>query len=71
MNKDMENHPCLNQSKQKTEIIKAHILHPKASILHVKREKDVKVLDSKGLVDKYLGTQDMETTQIYSTYHEG
>jgi hypothetical protein len=71
MNKDMENHPCLNHSKQKTEIIKAHILHPKASILHVKREKDVKVLDSKGLVDKYLGTQDMETTQIYSTYHEG
>jgi hypothetical protein len=71
MNKDMENHPCLNRSKQKTEIIKAHILHPKASILHVKREKDVKVLDSKGLVDKYLGTQDMETTQIYSTYHEG
>jgi hypothetical protein len=71
MNKDMENHPCLNHSKQKTEIIKAHILHPKAYILHVKREKDVKVLDSKGLVDKYLGTQDMETTQIYSTYHEG
>jgi hypothetical protein len=71
MKKDMENHPCLNHSKQKNEIIKAHVLHPKASILHVKRERDDQVLNSKGLVDKYLGTQDLDTTQIYSTYHEG
>jgi hypothetical protein len=35
------------------------------------RERDAQVLDPKGLVDKYLGTQDLDTTQIYSTYHEG
>jgi hypothetical protein len=35
-----------------------------------KRERDVQVLDPNGLVDKYLGTQDLDTTQIYSTYHE-
>jgi hypothetical protein len=46
MNKHMENHLYLNHSKQKIEIIKAHILLPKVSILHVKREKDVQVLDS-------------------------
>jgi hypothetical protein len=28
-------------------------------------------LDHKGLVGKYLGTQDLDTTQMYSTYHEG
>jgi hypothetical protein len=65
MNKDMENHPCLIHSKQKTEIIKTHVLLPKASILHVKREREriVQVLDPKGLVGKYLGTQDLDTTQ--------
>jgi hypothetical protein len=36
-----------------------------------KRERDVQVLDSKGLVGEYLGTQDVDTIQIYSTYHEG
>jgi hypothetical protein len=41
MNKDMENDQYLNHSKQKTEIIKAHILHPKTFILHVTRERDV------------------------------
>jgi hypothetical protein len=77
MNKIMENHPCLNHSKQKTEIIKYHVLHPKASFLHMtrererERERDVQVLDYKGLVNKYLGTQDLDTTQMYSTYHEG
>jgi hypothetical protein len=71
MNKHMENHVYLNHSKQKIKIIKAHVLLPKASILHVKRERDVQVLDPKGLADKYLGTQDLDTTQIYSTYHEG
>jgi hypothetical protein len=71
VNKHMENHLYLNHSKQKTEIIKAHVLLPKASILHVKREKDVQVLDPKGFVDKYLRNQDLDTTQIYSTYHEG
>jgi hypothetical protein len=71
MNKHMENNVYLNHSKQKTEIIKAHVLLPKASILHVKRERDVQVLDPKGLVDKYLGTQNLDRTQIYSTYHEG
>jgi hypothetical protein len=70
VNKHMENHLYLNHSKQKTEIIKAHVLLPKASILHVKKEKDVQVLDPKGLVDKYLRNQDLNTTQIYSTYHE-
>jgi hypothetical protein len=73
MNKDMENQPYLNHSKQKIEIVKAHVLHHKTSILHVtrERERDVRVLDLKGLVGKYLGTQDLDTTQIYSTYHEG
>jgi hypothetical protein len=67
----MENHLYLNHSKQKTEIIKTHVLLPKVSILHVKRERDVQVLDPKGLVDKYLVTQDLDTTQLYSTYYEG
>jgi hypothetical protein len=71
MNKQIENHLYLNHSKQKTEIIKAHVLLPKASILHVKRGRGVRVLDPKRLVDKYLGTQDLDTTQIYSTYYEG
>jgi hypothetical protein len=61
MNKDMENHLYLNHSKQKIEIIKVHVLHPKASILHVKRERDVRVLDLKGLVHEYLRTQDLDT----------
>jgi hypothetical protein len=73
INKHMENHLYLNHSKQTTEIIKAHVLLPKASFLHMtrERERDVQVLDPKGLVNKYLGTQDLDTTQIYSTYHEG
>jgi hypothetical protein len=71
MNKYMENHLHLNHSKQKTEIIKAHVLHPESSFLHMTRERDVQVLDPKGLVDKYLEIQDLDTTQIYSTYHEG
>jgi hypothetical protein len=41
MNKHMENDLYLNHSKQKTEIIKAHVLLPKASILHVKREREM------------------------------
>jgi hypothetical protein len=60
----MENHLYLNHSKQKTEIIKAHVLHPKSPFLHMTRERDVQVLDPKGLVDKYLGTQDLNTTQM-------
>jgi hypothetical protein len=73
MKKDMENHLYLNHSKQKTEIIKAHVLYLESSFLHMigERERDVQVLDPKGLVNKYLGTQDLDTTQIYSTYHEG
>jgi hypothetical protein len=71
MNKHMENHPYLNHSKQKIEIVKAHVLHPNVSILHEKKERDVRVLDPKGLVTEYLGTQDLGTTQIYSTYYEG
>jgi hypothetical protein len=71
MNKDIENHPYLNHSKQKTEIIKAHVLHPESSFLHMTRERDVQVLDPKGLVDKYLGTQDLEIIQLYSIYHGG
>jgi hypothetical protein len=72
MNKHMENHLYLNHYKQKTEIIKAHVLHPKSSFLHMTRERegDVQVLDPKGLVDKYLVTQDLNRTQMYSTYHE-
>jgi hypothetical protein len=71
MNKDMENHPYLNHSKQKTKIINTLVLYPESSFLHMTRERDVRVLDPKGLLDKYLGTQDLDTTQIYSTYHEG
>jgi hypothetical protein len=37
MTKHMENHLYLNHSKQKIEIIKAHVLLPKASTLDVKR----------------------------------
>jgi hypothetical protein len=71
MNKHMENHLYLNHFKQKTEIIKVHVLLSKASILYVKRGREVRVLDPKGLVVKYLGTQDLDTIQIYSTYHQG
>jgi hypothetical protein len=70
MNKHMENHPYLNHSKQKTEIVKAHVLHPESSFIHMTRERDVQVLNSKGLVNKYLEPK----TWIYikhSTYHEG
>jgi hypothetical protein len=41
MNNYLENHLYLNHSKQKTEIIKAHVLLPKASILHVKIGREV------------------------------
>jgi hypothetical protein len=41
MNKDMENHLYLNHSKQKTEIITAHVLHPEFSFLHVTREREM------------------------------
>jgi hypothetical protein len=58
MNKDMENHPYLNHSKQKADIIKAHVLHLESSFLHMTRERerdgDVQVLDLKGLVNEYL-----------------
>jgi hypothetical protein len=40
MNKDMENHPYLNHSKQKIEIIKIHVLHPESSFLHMTRERE-------------------------------
>jgi hypothetical protein len=61
MNKDMKNHPYLSHSKEKFKIIKAHILHLKISILHMTRERDVRVLNPKGLVGTYLGTQDLAT----------
>jgi hypothetical protein len=41
MNKDMESHPYLNHFKQKTEIIKAHVLHPESSFLHMTREREM------------------------------
>jgi hypothetical protein len=41
MNKDTENHPYLNHSKQKTEIVKAHVLHPESSFLHMTRKRDM------------------------------
>jgi hypothetical protein len=71
MNKDMENYPYLNHSKQNTEIIKALVLHSESSFLHMTSEREVRVLDPKGLVGKYLGTHDLDTSQMYSTYHEG
>jgi hypothetical protein len=73
MNKHMENHPYLNHSKQKIEIANTHVLHPESSFPHMTRERDrdVQVLDPKGLINEYLGTRDLNTTQIYSTYHEG
>jgi hypothetical protein len=40
MNKDMESHPYFNHFKQKTEIIKAHVLHPESSFLHMTRERE-------------------------------
>jgi hypothetical protein len=41
MNKDMENHLYLNHPKQKTDIIKAHVLHPESSFLHMTREREM------------------------------
>jgi hypothetical protein len=61
VNNDIGNRLYLSHTKQKTEIVKAHVLHPKTSILHVTRERDVQVLDPKGLVSKYMGTQDLDT----------
>jgi hypothetical protein len=55
----MERYLYLNHSKQKTEIIKAHVLLHKTSIVHVTTEKDVRVLNPKGLINEYLGTQEM------------
>jgi hypothetical protein len=66
-----DNLPYLNDSKQKNEIAKAHVLHPESSFLHMTRERVVWVLDPKGLVGKYMETQDLDTTQMYSPYHEG
>jgi hypothetical protein len=56
MNKHMENHLYLNHSKQKIEIVKAHVLLPKSSFLHMTREIEryVQVLDLKVLVNEYL-----------------
>jgi hypothetical protein len=75
MNKDMENHLYLNHSKQNTEIVKAHVLYLESSFLHMtrerERERDVRVLDPRGLVGKFLGTHDLDTSQMYSPYHEG
>jgi hypothetical protein len=38
---------------------------------YIWQERDVQVFDPKGLVGKYLGTHDLDTSQMYSTYHEG
>jgi hypothetical protein len=59
MNKDIWNHLYLSHSKQKTEIIKTHVLYPKTSILHVKSEKCLS-LGSQRVSGKYLGTQDLD-----------
>jgi hypothetical protein len=61
MNKGYGELLCINYSKQKTEIVKAHVLHHKTYILHVIRERDVRVLDPKGLLSEYMGTQDLDT----------
>jgi hypothetical protein len=47
----MKNHSYLNHSEQKTKIVKAHVLHPEFSFLHMtrERERDVRVLDPEGL----------------------
>jgi hypothetical protein len=71
MNEDMENHTYLNHSKPKTEIIKPHVFHHESSFLHMTRERDDRVLDPKELVGKYLETHDLDTSQMYSNYHEG
>jgi hypothetical protein len=39
MNKHMKNHMYLNHFKQKTEIVKPHVLHPESSFLHMTRER--------------------------------
>jgi hypothetical protein len=57
----MQDHPYLNDFKQKTKLVKAHVLHPKTSSLHVTIGRDVRVMDPKGLIGKYLGTQDLDT----------
>ena len=56
---DMKNHPHLNHAKQKTEIFKAHILHPNTpSYIH--EESNVRILDPEGLVNKNLETHDLD-----------
>jgi hypothetical protein len=57
----MQDHLYLNDFKQKTKLVKAHVLHPKTSSLHVTIGRDVRVMDPKGLIGKYLGTQDLDT----------
>jgi hypothetical protein len=57
----MQDHPYLNDFKQKTKLVKAHVLHPKTSSLYVTIGRDVRVMDPKGLIGKYLGTQDLDT----------
>jgi hypothetical protein len=52
MNKDMENHPYLNHSKQKADIIKAHVLHPESSFLHMTRGREREMEMSRSWISK-------------------
>jgi hypothetical protein len=62
MNKDMENH-CISITPSKrsrsSKLLFSIPNHP--SYIWQERERDVRVVDPKGLVDKYLGTQDLDT----------
>jgi hypothetical protein len=67
--------PPISQSLQAKDQDRQSSCSPSRALLPTydkrERERDVRVLDLKGLVGKYLGTQDLDTSQMYSTYHEG
>jgi ATP-dependent helicase YprA (DUF1998 family) len=46
MNKHRENHTYLKHSKQKTKIVKAHVLHPESSFVHMAREREREMYES-------------------------
>jgi hypothetical protein len=60
MNKNIGNHKYLSHSKQKTESSCSPSQNPLP--IYDKLERDVQVLDPKGLIGKYLETQDLDTT---------
>jgi hypothetical protein len=63
-NKDMENHPYLNHSKQRKPRSSRLMFSIPKLPSYMLEERNVRVLDPKGLVGKYLGTHDLDTSTI-------